>query len=86
MKNKEIKEIPTLGEEIEKLGAEAPKDEKPEKETLLEKPKQEEKLQVITNEQLIHLKLDNLSVQIDLGLQELTSLLQKLIDVLRRKK
>ena len=86
---KDTGEIPTLGEDIKKLDAEVPKEEEPKKEALPEETKQEEKLQVITNEQLIHLKLDDLSLQvqqIDPRIQELTSLIQKLIDVLRRKK
>ena len=74
--------IPILGEEIEN-------DLKEDSTEISEELKQEEsKLQIVTNEQLIHLKLDNFSLQIqqaDLKVQDLISQIQKLIEILRKK-
>ena len=74
--------IPILGEEIEN-------DLKEDSTEISEELKQEEsKLQIVTNEQLIHLKLDNFSLQIqqaDRKVQDLISQIQKLIEILRKK-
>lgn len=82
MVKKPIEEIPKLGEE-----------EETEEETELEpteEPKQEEnKVQVVTNEQLIQLKLDNLTAQVqqtDSNVQELVSYLKSLVEILRKNK
>ncbi len=82
MVKKPIEEIPKLGEE-----------EETEEETELEpteEPKQEEsKLQIVTNEQLIQLKLDNLTAQVqqtDSNVQEIVSYLKSLVEILRKNK
>lgn len=77
---KDVDKIPTLGEEVEELN----------EENLTEEPKQEEvKLQIVTNEQLIQFKLDNLSSQIqetDLKLRELATHVKSLVEILRKRK
>ena len=75
MAKKKDEEIPTLGENIEKLKAEEETQE-------IEEPKQEESgLRLVTSEQMIQYRLDTLSTQ----LQELNSQMRALVEVLRKK-
>ncbi len=75
MAKKKDEEIPTLGENIEKLKAEEEAQE-------TEEPKQEESgLRLVTSEQMIQYRLDTLSTQ----LQELNSQMRALVEVLRKK-
>ena len=74
MVKKKDEEIPTLGENIEKLKAEEEAQDS-------EEPKQEEGLRLVTSEQMIQFRLDTLSAQ----LQELTSQMKALVEVLRKK-
>ena len=75
MVKKKDEEIPTLGENIEKLKAEEETQE-------IEEPKQEESgLRLVTSEQMIQWRLDTLSTQI----VELTTQMKALVEVLRKK-
>lgn len=89
MKKKKIEEIPTLDEKDFEEGSDEDVETEPTEEGV-EEPKQEEgKLQIVTNEQLIQFKLDNLSSQveqIDLKFQELTSQFKALVEILKKKK
>lgn len=76
MVKKEMKDIPTLGEETDELKTEVPVQKE------IKEPKQEGNLQLVTNEQLIQFKLDNLGLQV----QELTSQVKALVEILRKKK
>ena len=80
MVKKEIDEIPTLGQEEEA--------EEPELEPIAEL-KEEEKLQIVTSEQLTQFKLDNLSLQVqqtDSKIQVLIEHVKALVEVLRKRK
>ena len=85
MKKKDLKDIPTLGEEDEESDEDVETETEP-----TEEPKQEEgKLQVVSNEQLTQLKLDNLSLQVqqlDSRLQVLVEHTKALVEVLRKRK
>lgn len=87
VKKKELDEIPTLGEKDEKT-EELKKgiqelEEETEKDEEVEEPKQEEsKVLLVTNEQLIQSKLDNLGLLV----QELVAQINSLIEVLKRRK
>ncbi len=84
---KKIEDIPTLEEEDFEEDSDEDVETEPAEEA--EEPKQEGKLQIVTNEQLIQFKLDNLSSQVqqtDSRLQELVEHTKKLVEVLRKRK
>lgn len=80
MVKKEIDEIPVLGQEEESEDVET--------EPIAEL-KEEEKLQIVTSEQLTQFKLDNISLQVqqtDSKIQELIEHVKALVEVLRKRK
>ncbi len=75
VKKKKDEDIPTLGEDIEKLKAEEEGQE-------TEELKQEEGgLRLVTSEQMIQFRLDTLSGQV----AELNSQIKALVEILRKK-